>query len=54
MAWRGRIATTGAPHAVPHTESHTGPEATRGPSGEGMVVLDIGGDTGALVVHTLG
>jgi hypothetical protein len=31
---------------------HTHPESVPAPSGEGTVVLDIGGDTGAVVVHT--
>jgi hypothetical protein len=32
--------------------AHPTTEAVLAPSGEGTVVLDIGGDTGAVVVHT--
>jgi hypothetical protein len=31
---------------------HAHPESVPAPSGEGTVVLDIGGDTGAVVIHT--
>jgi hypothetical protein len=32
-------------------DGHTHREPTVAPSGEGTVVLDIGGDTGAVVIH---
>jgi hypothetical protein len=32
--------------------AHTHPESVPAPSGEGTVVLDIGDDTGAVVIHT--
>jgi hypothetical protein len=40
----------GAGHG--HHHHHTLDHHTLGPSGDGTVVLDIGGDIGALVVHT--
>lgn len=38
-------------HSHPHTHELTR-EPSLPPSGQGTVVLDIGGDVGALVVHT--
>jgi hypothetical protein len=35
-------------------DGHSHPEKTMAPSGEGTVVLDIGGDTGAVVIHSPG
>ena len=43
------------PHARPHEHPHAHPHEhppLPAPSSEGSVVLDIGADTGALVVHT--
>jgi hypothetical protein len=37
-----------------HEHAHHRPEPALPPSGQGTVVLDIGGDVGALVVHTGG
>ena len=47
--------TTYHPHPHPHSDAHPHPHEhppLPAPSTEGSVVLDIGADTGALVVHT--
>jgi hypothetical protein len=49
----GHGHVTAPAHEHPHAEPHTHSEpATYGPSRQGAVVVDIGGDIGALIIDT--